>query len=163
MLYLFESEFPKNKSIFISFLQVFGIGKFNSILICKQLGFSVNLKTKNLSKEQINKIIKIFEFLNLQITSDLKKLKALVLKKQILIRCYKGLRKLKGLPVRGQRTHTNRKTAKKLLKNMSIFLLIKKKKIINKIKNKVEYTLFYKEQLKYLKTTHSYHLVDASP
>jgi small subunit ribosomal protein S13 len=122
MLYLFESEFPKNKSIFISLSRVFGIGKFNSILICKQLGFSINFKTKNLSKEQVNKIIKIFEYLNLQVASDLKKLDTLTLKKQILIKCFKGLRKLKGLPVRGQRTHTNCKTAKKLLKICLIFI-----------------------------------------
>ena len=78
MLYLFESEFPKNKSVFISFMQIFGVGKFNSILICKQLGFCINFKTKNLSKEQINKIIKIFEHLNLQIANELKKIKALI-------------------------------------------------------------------------------------
>jgi len=119
MLYLFESEFPKNKSIFVSFMQVFGIGRFNSILICKQLGFCLNFKTKNLSKEQTNKIIKIFEHLNLKIASELKKIKTFIWKKQILIKCYKGLRKLKGLPIRGQRTHTNSRTTKKLLKNVN--------------------------------------------
>ena len=115
MLYLFETEFPKNKSIFISLVRIYGIGKFNSILICKQLGFSINFKNKNLSKEQTNQIIKILEYLNLKISSDLKKYKTLILKEQILIKCYKGLRKLKGLPVRGQRTHTNCKTNKRLL------------------------------------------------
>ena len=46
---------------------------------------------------------------------------------------------------------------------MSDCYLINKNKNTNKIKNKVKYALFYKEQLKYLKTTHSYHLVDSSP
>jgi small subunit ribosomal protein S13 len=126
MLYLFESEFFKNKSIFVSFMQIFGIGKFNSILICKQLGFCKNFKTKKLSKKQINKIIKIFEYLNLQIASELKKIKLLIWKKQILIKSYKGLRKLKGLPVRGQRTHTNSKTSRRLLKYVN-FLFNKEK------------------------------------
>lgn len=122
MLYLFESEFPKNKSIFVSFMRIFGVGKFNSILICKQLGFCINFKTKNLLKRQINKIIKIFDHLNLQISSGLKKVKVLIWKKQILIKSYKGLRKLKGLPVRGQRTHTNCKTSRKVIKICQFFI-----------------------------------------
>ena len=163
MLYLFESELPKNKSVFISLLRIFGIGKFNSILICKQLGFSLNFKAANLSKEQVNKILKIFEYLNLQVGGDLKKFETLNLKKQMFIKCYKGFRKLRGLPIRGQRTHTNCKTTKKLLKNMFNFYLLNNNINRNKIKNKIKYALFYKEQLKYLKTTHSYHLVDSSP
>jgi hypothetical protein len=46
---------------------------------------------------------------------------------------------------------------------MLTLYLINKNKNINKIKNKIECILFYKDQLKYLKTTHSYHLVDSSP
>ena len=115
MVYFFESEFPQNQSIFFSLIYIYGIGKYNSFLVCKQLGFSKNLKVKNLSKEQINKIIKIFEYLNLQLTSDLKKSKLLAVKKLILIKSYKGLRALKGLPVRGQRTHTNSRTSRKFI------------------------------------------------
>lgn len=46
---------------------------------------------------------------------------------------------------------------------MAVLYLIKQNTYINKIKNKAYFTLLYKEQLKYLKTTHSYHLVDSSP
>lgn len=46
---------------------------------------------------------------------------------------------------------------------MTVLYLIKQNIYINKIKSKAYFTLFYKEQLKYLKTTHSYHLVDSSP
>lgn len=111
---IFETELCLKKSIFFSLVSIFGIGKFNSFLICKQLGFSKNLKTRNLTKEQINKIIQIIEFLNFKIGSNLKKSKILNAKKLILIKCYKGLRKIKGLPVRGQRTHTNSRTARKI-------------------------------------------------
>jgi len=113
MIYVFESEIPSNKSVFFSLIYVFGIGKFNSFLICKQLGFLKNLKIKNLSKEQINQMTKIIEYLNFELASELKKKKTLTAKKLIFIKCYKGLRKIKKLPVRGQRTHTNAKTAKK--------------------------------------------------
>lgn len=113
MVYLFESEFTENKSIFLSLTNVYGIGKYNARNICKRLGFSKNLKVKNLSKEQTNKIIKTVELLNINVASNLKKIKLLISKKLISIKLYKGLRRYQGLPVRGQRTHTNARTARK--------------------------------------------------
>lgn len=114
MIYLFETELPENKAIFISLTHIYGIGKSNSIFLCKTLGLCENFKIKNLSKEQIHKIIKTIEKLNLLLASDLKKVKLLITKKLISIKSYKGLRRHQGLPVRGQRTHTNARTAKKI-------------------------------------------------
>lgn len=111
--FIFETELRLKKSIFFSLLYIFGIGKFNSFLICKQLGFAKNFKTKHLSKQQISQITQLIEFLNFKIGSHLKKSKILATKKLISIKCYKGLRKIKGLPIRGQRTHTNSRTARK--------------------------------------------------
>lgn len=113
MVYLFESEISENKPIFVSLTQIYGIGHFTSVLICKKLGFSRNLKIKDLSKEQILKLIKTIELLKLNIASDLKKSNLLNSKNLISIKSYKGLRRNQGLPVRGQRTHTNARTAKK--------------------------------------------------
>lgn len=113
MIYLLESELPDNMSVFFALQRVYGIGKKNSSLICKKLGFSINLKIKNLSKDQITDILNLIEFLNLIIASDLKKIKNLVIKNLISIKSYRGLRRIQGLPVRGQRTHTNAKTARK--------------------------------------------------
>lgn len=113
MIYLFESELAEDKSIFFALTQIYGIGKANSFLICKKLGFSKNLKTKNLSKEQISKLINLIDSLNLDLVSELKKLKLLGAKKLLSIKSYKGLRKNQGLPIRGQRTHTNARTARK--------------------------------------------------
>jgi small subunit ribosomal protein S13 len=113
MVYLFESELPENKSVFLSLMHIYGLGKFNSFLICKRLGFLKNLKIKNLSKEQVNKLLKTVEHLNIKLASDLKKSKILSTKKLISIKSYKGLRKTRGFPVRGQRTHTNAKTSRK--------------------------------------------------
>jgi small subunit ribosomal protein S13 len=115
MIYIFESELHKNKSIFLALMNIYGIGKFHSLLICKKLGFSKNLKVKNLSEEQINKLIKIIESLNIKLVSDLKRLHLLNKKKLINIKSYRGLRRNQGLPIRGQRTHTNSKTARKRL------------------------------------------------
>ena len=113
MIYLFESELAEDKSIFFALTQIYGIGKANSFLICRKLGFSENLKTKNLSKEQVSKLINLIDSLNLELASDLKKLKLLTAKKLLSIKSYKGLRKNQGLPIRGQRTHTNARTARK--------------------------------------------------
>lgn len=113
MIYLLETELLNNKSILYSLQKIYGIGKNNSFLICKKLGFSNNLKTSKLTSEQLSKLIKLIEKSNYVITSELKKVQSLCLKNLISIKSYRGLRRLKGLPVRGQRTHTNAKTAKR--------------------------------------------------
>ena len=113
MIYLFESELPNNMSVFFALTKVYGIGQKNSFLICKKLGFSINLKIKELSKDQITDILVLVESLNFVIASDLKKIKNLTIKNLIFIKSYKGLRLNQGLPVRGQRTHTNAITARK--------------------------------------------------
>lgn len=114
MIYLLETELPENKPIYFSLFTIFGIGKFQSILICKKLGLSSNCKLFKLTPDQIVKIIKVIDHSNLLINSNLKKSKMVLIQKLIQIKTYKGIRKLRGLPVRGQRTHTNAKTARKL-------------------------------------------------
>jgi small subunit ribosomal protein S13 len=113
MIYLFESELPENKSVFLSLVHIYGFGKSKSFFICKRLGFSRNFKVKSLSKEHVSKLIKTIEHLNLKLASDLKKSKLLSTKKLIAMKAYKGSRKIRGLPARGQRTHTNAKTSRK--------------------------------------------------
>ena len=113
MIYLLETELPKNKPILFALTKVYGIGKKQSSIICKKLGFSTNCKVIELSHEQTNELIKLIENSNLVLSNDLKKLQVLFLKKLINIKAYKGLRKILGLPIRGQRTHTNAKTARR--------------------------------------------------
>jgi small subunit ribosomal protein S13 len=113
MIYLIESNIPENKSVYLGLTHIYGIGKSRSLFICKNLGFSLNLKIKYLSKDQLNKLIKTIDFLNFELASNLKKIKLLNAKKLISIKSYKGLRRYQGLPIRGQRTHTNAKTARK--------------------------------------------------
>lgn len=112
-MYIFESEISENKSILFALLRIQGIGKSYSFFICKSLGLLPNLKVNNLNKEQINKLITMIESLNINLASDLRKFKILTIKKLISIKSYKGIRLNQGLPVRGQRTHTNAKTSRK--------------------------------------------------
>lgn len=114
MIYILETKLLEKKSVYFSLTKIFGIGQFQSFLICKKLGLSYNCKLSNLTPDQIVKLIKFIENLNLLITSNLKKSKILLAKTLINIKAYRGIRKLRGLPVRGQRTHTNAKTASKI-------------------------------------------------
>ena len=77
------------------------------------MGFSINLKIKNLNQEQIVEMLQLIDTLNLSLNNELKKLRSLTLKKLTNIKSYRGLRRVRGLPVRGQRTHTNAKSAKR--------------------------------------------------
>ena len=116
MIYIFETEISNVKPIPFSLQQIYGLGNHQSLIICKKLGFSKNLQPSNLTNTQILKLIKLIENSGLKITSELKKIQIFNLKELVNIKCYKGLRRIKGLPVRGQRTHTNAKTAK-MVKN----------------------------------------------
>ena len=110
--YIFlETELLENKSIYFSLTKVFGIGQFQASLICKKFGLSYNCKLSDLVPDQVIKLIKFIESFDLLINSNLKKSKILITKELVHIKAYKGIRKLRGLPVRGQRTHTNAKTA----------------------------------------------------
>lgn len=114
MIYILESKLPDHKSVYFALKHVYGIGASRSLLICKKLGFSLNLKVKNLSSYKTNQILKLTDSLNFVLANDLKKSKLLKKQHLINIKSYRGLRKKKGFPVRGQRTHTNARTAKKL-------------------------------------------------
>lgn len=113
MIYLLETKLPDNKPVFIALTSIYGIGLQTSKLICKKLGLSFNLKLRDLNKEQTVELLKLIDFLNLPLNNELKKIKTLSFKNLINIKSYRGLRRSRGLPVRGQRTHTNAKSSKK--------------------------------------------------
>jgi small subunit ribosomal protein S13 len=111
-MYILDTEINDNDSIFFGLQKIYGIGKFESSNICNKLGFSFNFKINELSEKQTVQLFKLIETSKLVLNNDLKKSKILQFKKLLNIKSYRGLRKLKGLPVRGQRTHTNAKTAR---------------------------------------------------
>jgi len=113
MVYILDAEILENKSIYFSLTKVFGIGQYQSSLACKRLGLASNCKLNKLTSDQTVNLIKSIENSKLLINNNLKKSKMMIAKKLIQIKAYKGIRKLRGLPIRGQRTHTNAKTASK--------------------------------------------------
>lgn len=113
MIYILETNLSEKQSVCFSLTQIFGIGRAQSFQICKKLGFLPNCRLTNLNSDQISRLIKFIESLNLLINNNLRKSKIILAKKLIQIKSYRGIRRLRGLPVRGQRTHTNARTASK--------------------------------------------------
>lgn len=113
MSYFLETELNQNKSIYYSLKQIYGINLPLAYSLCKKMGFCLNLKTKNLDSQQEEQLLILIEASKIKTNNDLRMFQASNFKKLISIKAYKGLRRLQGFPVRGQRTHTNAKSAKK--------------------------------------------------
>jgi small subunit ribosomal protein S13 len=113
-MYILDTQLKDNKIMILCLKGVFGLGLKTTSKICKKLGLSKNIKGENLSKKHLSKLNTILNSdFKLKVSNELKKLEAFRLQKLISIKCYRGLRRVRGLPVRGQRTHTNAKTAKR--------------------------------------------------
>lgn len=112
MIFLFETNLNKNNRLFFELLKILGLGKQLSKFICKKLGFSKNLKIEILSTFQILKLMQLLNKFKL-IGNKLKKFQFSNLKKKLNIKLISAIKQINGLPIRGQRTHTNAKTSKK--------------------------------------------------
>lgn len=102
----------KNKKIIYSLSSVFGINTTSAKNICKNTGINPSVNTNILNKKKINNL-KIYLKQYYLITEKLRKKLKTFKMNLISIRCYRGLRDRIGLPIRGQRTHTNAKKKKK--------------------------------------------------
>lgn len=104
-------DLPLNKHILIALTYIYGIGISRAKNICKICNISFFKKVSNLSNLDKKNIIN--ETNKMILESDLKKNINLNIKKLIDLKCYRGIRHLKKLPVRGQRTRTNSRTIRK--------------------------------------------------
>lgn len=104
-------DIPREKRLVISLTYVFGVGRSTAEKICEATGIDVSTRTRDLTDEEINKI-RAYIDQNLKVEGDLKREVQQDIKRKMEIGSYQGLRHRKGLPVRGQRTHTNARTRK---------------------------------------------------
>ena len=104
-------DIPREKRLVISLTYVFGIGRSTAEQICEAAGVAPSTRTRDLTDEEINRI-RAYIDQNLQVEGDLKREVQQDIKRKMEIGSYQGLRHRKGLPVRGQRTHTNARTRK---------------------------------------------------
>ena len=104
-------DIPNDKHICISLTYIYGIGRSTAELILDELNINKTMKTKDLSEDELVKIREYIES-NFTIEGDLRREVNQNIKRLIEINSYKGIRHKRGLPVRGQRTHTNARTRK---------------------------------------------------
>jgi len=104
-------DLPDNKPIFVALRYIFGIGPANANVILKEAGIDGQIRANKLTEDQLAKIASLIEAnyvvegaLRRQISQNITRLRD--------IRCYRGERHRRGLPVRGQRTRTNARTRK---------------------------------------------------
>jgi small subunit ribosomal protein S13 len=104
-------DLPPNKRVEIGLTYIYGIGRTLSNRILHDAGVSMDTKVRDLNDDEINKIRKIIEEQH-EVEGDLRKDISFNIKRLMEIGSYRGLRHRRGLPVRGQRTHTNARTRK---------------------------------------------------
>ena len=104
-------DLPPNKRVEIGLTYIFGIGRPTAQMILKDAGVGLDTRVKDLSEDEVAKIRKKIQD-DVKVEGDLRKETAQDIKRLMDIGCYRGLRHRRGLPVRGQRTHTNARTRK---------------------------------------------------
>nr|YP_009755803.1 ribosomal protein S13 [Gonatozygon brebissonii]QIQ23080.1 ribosomal protein S13 [Gonatozygon brebissonii] len=118
MSYILGTNLNPSKKVRVALTQIFGIGPNKSLQVCDNLGISDTYFVAQLTKTQIDQMIKRMA-LQFLIDSELRRIIQKDIKRLIHIGCYRGFRHTEGLPLRGQRTHTNAKTSRKLKISLS--------------------------------------------
>ncbi|MFT3852415.1 MAG: 30S ribosomal protein S13 [Ilumatobacteraceae bacterium] len=105
-------DIPREKRLEIALTYIYGIGKPTAQKICSDVGLDPNERVRDLTDDEVNKIRVWIEETGQVVEGDLRRNVANDIKRKIEIGCYQGVRHRKGLPVHGQRTHTNARTRK---------------------------------------------------
>ena len=112
MARLFGTEIPNEKRIEASLPYIYGIGRSTSKRILEQAGINPDIRTGQLTDEQLTKIVQVITTDGILIEGDLRREVNLNIKRLMEIGSYRGIRHRRGLPVRGQNTKNNARTRK---------------------------------------------------
>lgn len=104
-------DIPRNKVLKIALQSIYGVGPSVAVEVCTKTNIDPNKSSNDLSEEEANEIRSVLESQYL-VEGDLRREIGLNIKRLKDLGCYRGIRHRKGLPVRGQRTHTNARTRK---------------------------------------------------
>jgi len=104
-------DLPREKRIEIGLTYIYGIGRTTASKILEATGVNPDIRVKDLTEDEVNRLRDYIDK-NYTIEGDLRRENSQNIKRLMEIGCYRGLRHRKGLPVRGQRTHTNARTRK---------------------------------------------------
>ena len=113
-------EIPGNKKLAYSLRYIYGIGLTRAMEIVQTTGLDPNKRARDLNEEELSKITEAITRGGYKIEGDLRREIISNIKRLQAIRCYRGLRHLRGLPVRGQRTSTNARTRKGARKTVGV-------------------------------------------
>ncbi|MDR0417950.1 MAG: 30S ribosomal protein S13 [Puniceicoccales bacterium] len=113
-------DIPNNKKLPYALRYIYGVGACRADLIVEQTGLSPDMRAQDLTEENINKITAVIIENGWKVEGDLRREIASNLKRLQAIKCYRGVRHYRGLPVRGQRTSTNARTRKGARKTIGV-------------------------------------------
>ena len=104
-------DIPREKRLVISLTYIYGIGRTTSEQVCSATGIDESTRVRDLTEEEVNRLRSWIDA-NLKVEGDLRRDVSQDIKRKMEIGSYQGIRHRRGLPVRGQRTHTNARTRK---------------------------------------------------
>ncbi|MGA2806446.1 MAG: 30S ribosomal protein S13 [Acidimicrobiales bacterium] len=104
-------DIPREKRLEISLTYIYGVGRTKAKEVCAATGIDSNTRVRELTDEEVARL-RTYIDANLKVEGDLRRDVAQDIKRKMEIGCYQGIRHRRGLPVHGQRTHTNARTRK---------------------------------------------------
>lgn len=104
-------DIPREKQVGISLTYIFGIGRAVAQQVCTATDIASTTRVRDLTDDEVARLRSYIDS-DLQVEGDLRREVSQDIKRKMEIGCYQGLRHRRGLPVRGQRTHTNARTRK---------------------------------------------------
>lgn len=113
MVYIFNTNLENKKKVEVALQSIYGIGSKLALDICAKLGVSHTIRIKQLTTTQLEKLTNLISQ-NTVLGVELKQQKRKNVRRLVKIACYRGFRHTEGLPSRGQRTHGNGRTARKM-------------------------------------------------
>jgi small subunit ribosomal protein S13 len=104
-------DIPREKRLVVALTYIFGVGPTRARQVCEAVGVNPDTRVRDLTDDEVSQI-RTWVDANLQVEGDLRREVSTDVKRKMEIGCYQGLRHRRGLPVHGQRTHTNARTRK---------------------------------------------------
>ncbi len=104
-------DIPREKRLEIALTYIFGLGRTRAQQICEATGIDCSTRVRDLTDEEVARL-RVYIDANFKVEGDLRRDVAQDIKRKMEIGSYQGIRHRRGLPVRGQRTHTNARTRK---------------------------------------------------
>ncbi|HVM07603.1 MAG TPA: 30S ribosomal protein S13 [Acidimicrobiales bacterium] len=104
-------DIPREKRLEISLTYIYGVGRTTAKKVCEGVGIDENTRVRDLTEEEVTRLRNWIDS-NLKVEGDLRRDVQNDIKRKMEIGSYQGIRHRRGLPVRGQRTHTNARTRK---------------------------------------------------